>query len=136
MSIKASRSRQAKRASLLRADIVQRTDVRVIERGYRPGLAFETLQQLGVALDIVSEDFDRNGAFQPGVAGTVHFTHTPGTEQRENLVRAQPGSTGKGHSQNILPEVGLQRCPVRGGQLANAVTALQCRGRMVGLTGS
>jgi hypothetical protein len=32
--------------TLLRADIVQRTDVGVIERGYRVGLALETLKQL------------------------------------------------------------------------------------------
>src|SRR5262249_46954997 len=69
----------------------------VIERGYRVGLAFETLKQLRAVLDIMSEDFDGDGALQPGVAGAVHFTHTPGTERRENLMGAQPGSTGKGH---------------------------------------
>src|SRR5215813_9656081 len=69
------------------------------------GLAFETLKQLRAVLDIVSEDFDGDGALQPGVAGAVHFTHTPGTERRENLVGAQPSSTGNGHCGNILTEV-------------------------------
>ena len=77
-------------------DIVQRDDVRMIEG--RRGARF--LQEASLPIPIrqlVSEHFDRDGAVQPHVTGSIHFSHSPGAKQGFDFVRSQSSSRGEGH---------------------------------------
>ena len=71
------------------------------------------------------------------MAGERYTLHPcPGTERRENLVTAQPGSTGQGHIGNILLETGCgiahssTSCLADVAAFADAVRPIQSDGRM------
>ena len=63
-------------------DVVQRADMRVIERGDRPRFALEPFAELRIRCERRRQDFDRDDAIQPGVAGLVDLAHAARTEQR------------------------------------------------------
>jgi hypothetical protein len=45
---------------------------------------------------VVREDFDRNGAVQARVAGTIHLTHPARAKEGFDFIRSQDGSRGEG----------------------------------------
>ena len=57
------------------ADVVQRADVRMIERGHRARLALEALPRLRVAGDLRRQHLDRDAAIQPRVPRPIHLPH-------------------------------------------------------------
>src|SRR6185295_7946967 len=65
------------RCAVLLADVVQWTDVGVIELRDRAGLAIEAFAKLRVARELGREDLDRHGAIQACVAGFVDLSHPP-----------------------------------------------------------
>jgi hypothetical protein len=70
------------------ADVVQRADVRVIERGDRACLALEALAQLGRGREMGRKHLDRHVAPEARIAGAVDLAHAAGAERAEDLVRA------------------------------------------------
>ena len=60
------------------ADVVERADVRMIERRDRARLALEALAQLRVGRERRRQDLDRDRAVEPRVAGAVDFAHAAG----------------------------------------------------------
>jgi hypothetical protein len=62
-------------------DIVERADVRVIQRGHGARLPLEALAELGVA------NLDGDPAVEPRVASLVHFAHATRPDWPEDLVR-------------------------------------------------
>src|SRR5689334_22399389 len=76
---------------VVRADVVQRADVGMIQRSDRPGLAFEALRKL------FPGDFQRDDAVQTRVAGFVHFPHAARADQIEYLVGAELRAGGERH---------------------------------------
>ena len=66
--------------------------MRVIELGDGARLPIEALAKLRIYGEAVGEDFDRDGAIQPRVAGFVHLSHAADADERKNLVRAETGT--------------------------------------------
>ncbi len=72
-------------------------DVRMVEGSERLGFARETCEPFDVACEEIRQDFDRDVAIEPGIARPVHFAHSSGSEDREDLVRAETGAAAEGH---------------------------------------
>ena len=71
------------------ADIVDRDDVGMIERGERPGFLLEPLPAHGIARDVRRQDLDGDGPVQPLIARPPDFAHAAFAELIENFVAAQ-----------------------------------------------
>ena len=69
-----------------RADVVERADVRMVERRDRPRLALEALADCGFGGELRRQHLDRDVAIEPRVAGAIHLAHAAGAEQRDDLV--------------------------------------------------
>ena len=61
------------------ADVVEGTDVGVVEAGDGAGFAFEAGAEVFALGDVVGEDFDGDGAVETGVFGFVDFAHAAGS---------------------------------------------------------
>ena len=83
--------------ALGRLDLVDRDDVRVVERGGGAGLLDETGAAVRVDVPLGGEDLDRDLAPEAGVAGPVDLAHAPGAEGRDHLVRPEPRCGRQGH---------------------------------------
>ena len=83
--------------AVLTPDIVQRANVRMAQRGDGAGFAVEALAELRVAGGVREQDFDRDGAFQAGVASFVNFPHSASATGQLDLVRAEPRANRKDH---------------------------------------
>jgi hypothetical protein len=71
------------------ADVDQRADVRVLQRGDDTRFPIEALAEIGVRR---VQDLDRDRTAQPGVPGFVDFAHSSRTDERENFVRPHAGA--------------------------------------------
>ena len=90
--------RTAKRLALdvlhdqvVRPDVVQRADVRVIQRRDRVGFTLEAIAEL------LGGHLDRHFAVQPRVVGAVDFAHASDTDRRGDFIRAQPVAGNEWH---------------------------------------
>ena len=70
-------------------DIVQRTDIGVIQLRDDPGLALESLTKLRVVCERGLQDLDGNRAIEAGVTGPVDLSHAAGTDEGLDLIRAE-----------------------------------------------
>ena len=66
------------------ADVVERADVRVIERRDRSRFALEAL------VEPLPSDLDRDGAAEPRVPGAKHLAHAAAPQRRLEFVRSEP----------------------------------------------
>ncbi len=64
--------------AVLRADVMQRADVRMIQRGDGFGLALHALAQFGVGREMRRQHLDGDLAAQPRVACPIDFAHAAG----------------------------------------------------------
>src|SRR6202140_2413388 len=67
--------------SILRADVIEMTDVRVVQRGNGPRLALHALFQFWRRRKMRSKNLDGDSAIQTRVQGTVHLSHTASAER-------------------------------------------------------
>ena len=79
------------------ADIVNRQDVRMRERGDRLGLALEAGERGGIGGQPLGQDLDRDIAIEARVAGAVDLTHPPGADRSDDLVGAEAGAGCEWH---------------------------------------
>jgi hypothetical protein len=75
--------------AILAADIIEHTDVGVLQARDGLGLALETGTELLVLTEVRRKDFDRNLAVEPRVASPIHLAHTPSTQWRLDFVWAE-----------------------------------------------
>ena len=68
------------------ADFVDGADVGMIEGGGGARLAAKTLQSLGIAGEIVGQEFERDEAAECGVLGLIDDTHAAAAQLFENPV--------------------------------------------------
>ena len=68
------------------ADVVDRQNVRVVERRDRAGFALESQQPFLVAERARREHFQRELAAQADVLGQIHLRHAAGSERRQHTV--------------------------------------------------
>jgi len=80
---------------VIRAHIMQRADIRMIQRGHRPRLQLEALGKPFV------RDLDRDNSLQPRVASLVDFAHPARADALDNLVRSQAVARGKSHKLDL-----------------------------------
>ena len=88
--------------AILRADVVERADVGMVQAGDGAGLALEALAACGVGGEECGQHLDGDGTVQPRVLGPVHLTHTAGPDRGGDLVGTQTGSGGEGHKLSRL----------------------------------
>ena len=72
--------RDDKRRAVVRADVINGQNVRMIERGCRPRLLLETLHPLRIGREIGRENLERDPAVQPPVFGEVDLAHAAGAD--------------------------------------------------------
>ena len=78
-------------------EAVDRGDVGVVERREHLRLAPESGQPLGILRHRLGKDLDRDVAVEFGVPRPVHLPHPARSERRDDLVGAEPRSSGEGH---------------------------------------
>jgi hypothetical protein len=79
------------------AEVVDREDVRVRERGDRQRLALEARQGVGIPGERLGQDLDRDVAVQLGVARAIDLAHSPDPQWREDFERGESGSCRECH---------------------------------------
>jgi hypothetical protein len=73
------------------ADVVERADVRMIQRRDRARLALEARAQVLALGDALRQDFDRYLPVEARVARAVDLAHAAGAEARQHFVWSQSG---------------------------------------------
>ena len=67
-------------------DIMESTNMGLIQGRYRSGLASEPLSRRSVTSKVSSQDLDRHNSVETSVDGFVNLTHPAGTNKRDDLV--------------------------------------------------
>ena len=84
------------------ADVVERDNVRMIERGGRARLLLEAGDAVGIGGDDLGQNLDGDIAMQAAVAGSVDLAHSANAENTQDRVRAQLRARGNGHVDGIV----------------------------------
>ena len=79
-------------------DVVERADVRVVERGNRARFALESLAEFG------RRNLDRDVAAETGVASPIDLAHSACPDGPVYLGRSEPFAGLKGHAVAILAQ--------------------------------
>ena len=85
------------RGAAILAYVVQRADVRVIERGNRARFAIESFAELWVRGEVRGKDFDCYPTIEPRVASEIDLAHPSRADERENFVSAKADARRDGH---------------------------------------
>src|SRR6202162_6677033 len=80
------------------ADLIDRDDVGVIERGSGARLLFETREPVAIRSECLRQQLDRHLATEPRVARFPDLSHPARAARGENLVRTNPRTGGHRHS--------------------------------------
>ena len=72
------------------ADVVERADVRIVQRGDGLRLALDAGAPAGVGAAVCQEDLDRDRAVEARVARPVHLAHAACADGGLDLIRAEP----------------------------------------------
>ena len=83
---------------VLTTDVVERADVRMIQRRDRARFTVEALATLRVASPRLRQDLDRHRAIQARGARPIYFPHAAPTKGRLNLIWAETGAWTEGHA--------------------------------------
>jgi hypothetical protein len=76
-----------KRGTVVRTNVMDSNEIRMVQRGNRACFLFETPQSIGVFSKRLWEHFDRDITPEPRVACAVHLAHAACAERRLDLVR-------------------------------------------------
>ena len=85
------------------AGVIDRDDVRVIERGRDPRLAQEALPERVLVHKLGRQDLQRHLALQPLVLGEVHRAHRPAPDHRLDAVSRENAPYEIAHRSTLLP---------------------------------
>src|SRR5262245_59167971 len=85
------------RRAFVIANVMDRQDVRMVERRGRSRLLLESAQSAKVLGELGGQDLDCNLAVEPSVAGLVDLAHPARAERSENFVWAQNCACGNVH---------------------------------------
>src|SRR5204863_1969658 len=78
--------------AIVRCEVVQRADMRMVQRRNRTSLALESMSCLRIRCDVDWQYLDRHRPLEPRVARFVHLAHAPGADARRELIRPNPSS--------------------------------------------
>ena len=79
------------------ADVVELTDVRMVERGDGPRFALEPLAPIRVGRVRLRQHLDRHHAIEARVAGPVHLPHPALADEVQRFICAETNAVGQGH---------------------------------------
>ena len=82
---------------LVLADVEDREDVRMIERGGRAGFLLESLQAFRIAGHASGQHLDRHVAPEPRISRAIHLAHPAGAKRGQNFIRPEAGAGSEGH---------------------------------------
>ena len=85
-----------KRPALEFADIVNRTDIGVVESGRGARFAAKPLVSLGIVRNVVRQEFQRNTAAEARVFGFVHDAHTSTAQFFQNAIVGNGAAKNRG----------------------------------------
>jgi hypothetical protein len=85
-----------------RTNVVERADIRMIERRDRPGFALKAGARIFPRSDVFRQHLDSNRPIQPGIAGLVDFAHSTCSDGGKNFVRTEFVAGGKGHIEDRI----------------------------------
>ena len=83
-------------------DVMNRADVRIVERGNRSRLLLEALARFRVSSQGAGQNLDGNRAIKPGIAGSIHLAHAALTDGRNDFVRAETATRVESQLECIL----------------------------------
>ncbi len=83
--------------AILLADIVESTNVRMVQRGDRPRLALEALAQIRVGGHVRRQDFDCDNSLEARITRPVDLSHPPGPNEPEDFVSAETNAGRERH---------------------------------------
>ena len=86
------------RRAVVLADMKDRNNVGMVQRGSGLGFLFKASKTLRVTRPVFGQYLDRYVAFQRGVACAIHFAHSARTQGRDDLIRIEAGTRGEWHS--------------------------------------
>src|SRR5262245_38939121 len=84
-------------SAVLMPDVVERADVRMVQRRDRSRLALESFAQGRIAADVRGQDLYCNGAIEAGVFRLVDLAHAPSTDGRNDLIWPEASTGTEGH---------------------------------------
>jgi hypothetical protein len=79
------------------SEVMNRDDVRMVERCRGPRLLLETRHAFRVSGEGRGQDLDRDVPMETAVASPVHLPHATGAKQRLDFVDAKAVTGGKAH---------------------------------------
>ena len=79
------------------ANVVNRADVRIVERCDGARFLLEALTRLGIRRERTGQHLDRDSAIEPRIASSIHFAHAPFTERGHDFVRTKTGPSVERH---------------------------------------
>jgi len=85
------------RRAVVRADVEDRRDVRVVQESRRPRLLLEPPQAVRIRREGHRQHLDRDVAPQARILRAVDLPHPAGADRREDLVRPESGAGGETH---------------------------------------
>ena len=88
-----------------RPDVVELTDVGMVQRGDRPRFVLESTQTIGISGEPFRKDLDRHVAPEAGVARAIDLAHAARAERGEDLVRTEAFAGSERHE-----EFPMNRC--------------------------
>ena len=78
-------------------DVVDLTDVRMIQRGNRTCLPLEAPNAIRVGRQVIRQHFDRDVTTEACVARAKDLTHATGPDGAHDFVRTQAAASSNGH---------------------------------------
>ena len=87
---------------------VDRSDVRMIQRGEDLGFALKTRQPIVVSCERWRQDLDRDLTLQLGVGRPIHLAHAPFADLGGDLVGAEASAGGEGQRWGLYRRAGAK----------------------------
>src|SRR3984893_11975593 len=84
-------------SSILRTDVIEMTDVSMVQGGNGAPFTLEVPFELGIVRKMSRQDLARDGAIEARVPGTIDLAHPAGAERGADFIGAELGSCGGGH---------------------------------------
>ena len=76
----------------LTPDVMERADVRMVQRSDRARLAFESVSRVGVGRCNGRQHLNRHCSIESRVARAIYLPHTAGANRRDDFVRTETAS--------------------------------------------
>jgi hypothetical protein len=76
------------------ADVVERQNVGVVQRGHRLGFLFEAPQPIAIAGKRFWQNLQGHFAAQARISGAIHLAHAARAYQRLDFIRTDLGALG------------------------------------------